>query len=228
MYVRANMLSRIILLVALVAPLSTLADSFVSAANRHGIDPYLFKAIAQVESDRYPWTLNLDGEPLRFKNHSDVVSYYRYAKSRPVMLRTVRGGTYHYQWFESAVEAEQEYLAARRHNQRSGGAGGDLPILRVINPDNVDVGIMQVNWQVHRKLVGVSFEKLLDPSVNMDYAGRYLAGLIRAHGLWEGVGRYHSPSPTRRKAYTAKVWRAYRQIVSTSTRRASTVSEPNG
>lgn len=210
----------------LASPLGVYADTY-AAAVRHGIDPLLFRAIAHVESNGHPWTLNIDGEPLRFQKKSDLVAYYRHVKSRPIMLKTVRDGIYRHQWYASALDAEADYFNARHEDTRLRLPKDRWAVLRVVNTENVDIGAMQINWIHNGRRSGMHFEKLVDPNVNAEYAARILAGLIRQHGLWSGVGRYHSGTPWRQQAYTSKVYRAYRGFLGDATRQSRISSDPS-
>lgn len=207
-------------LLALV-PVLAHADPLLVAAQRHGVDLYLIQAVAKVESNAYPWTLNIDGEPLRFHSKSELVAYYRHVREHPIMLRMVRGGYYRYSWHGSVKQAERDYLAAKAEDERLGLRPDMRAKLRQVNPDNVDLGLMQINWREHGKYVRGGYESLIEPSVNADYAARHLADLIRRYGIWGGVGRYHSPTSWRQQNYVGKVYRAYREIYSTALRRAS-------
>ena len=97
-----------------------------------------------------------------------------------------------------------------------------------MNTDNVDIGTMQINWIHNGRRLGVHFEKLVDPNTNAEYAARILAGLIRQHGLWNGVGRYHSGTPWRQQAYTSKVYRAYRGLLVDTTRQSRISGDHSG
>lgn len=209
-------------------PVCAQADIYAAAAGRHGIDPLLFQAIAHVESSGHPWTLNIDGEPLRFQGRDDLLAYYRHVRERPVMLRTVRGGVYSYMWYGTALQAEQDYLVARREDARLGLAGERAAVLRVVKADNVDIGMMQINWIHNGRRLGVRFEALVEPKTNTEYAARILANLIRQHGLWNGVGRYHSGTPWRQQAYTRKVYNAYRTLRGVASRQVPFSGDTNG
>lgn len=204
-----------------LAPIAAQGDPLLAAAQRHGVDLYLFQAVAKVESNGHPWTLNLDGEPLRFRSKEDLIAYYRHVRERPIMLRTVRGGYYRYSWHSSAKQAEGDYLAAIAEDERLGLRREMRAKLRRVDPENVDLGIMQINWREHGKKLRIGYETLVEPSVNTDYAARHLADLIRQYGVWGGVGRYHSPTSWRQQNYVGKVYRAYREIYSGAMRHAS-------
>lgn len=70
---------------------------------------------------------------------------------------------------------------------------------------SIDVGCMQINLYFH----GAAFEDLADafmPDRNADYAARFLKTLYADTGDWrEAVGRYHSATLKRKRAYSEKV-----------------------
>ena len=73
--------------------------------------------------------------------------------------------------------------------------------LRQAGRKNINVGMMQVNLQHHKKY---SAEQLLDPECNLRYGARYLKKLHRQFGSWRtAVGYFHAGGKTRR--YTAYI-----------------------
>jgi hypothetical protein len=57
---------------------------------------------------------------------------------------------------------------------------------------NVDCGAMQVNWRYHADKL-VSFERALDPHVNLAVGAAILAAHYRSTGDWyQSTGRYHN------------------------------------
>lgn len=81
--------------------------------------------------------------------------------------------------------------------------------------DNVDIGLMQVNWGVWGRRLGYSKLELLDPAVNVLAGARILARSVQLRGdWWQGVGSYHSPRAEKQWDYIQKVWDSYSQILS--------------
>lgn len=77
------------------------------------------------------------------------------------------------------------------------------------NTENVDIGLMQLNWRTWGALLGVQPETLLDPETNIRLGCRLLgAHLAGAGPLWQRLGRYHSGTPTRQLGYARRVYRA--------------------
>lgn len=80
--------------------------------------------------------------------------------------------------------------------------------------DNVDIGLMQVNWSFWGNRFGLSKSELLDPQLNVLVGAKILEHCVRTSGSWwQGVGLYHSPENFRQRAYIEKVWRSYRLVL---------------
>jgi hypothetical protein len=70
---------------------------------------------------------------------------------------------------------------------------------------SIDVGCMQVNL-MHHPNAFVSLEAAFDPTVNADYAGRFLTELFGETHAWPlAAGRYHSGTPELAADYQRKV-----------------------
>jgi soluble lytic murein transglycosylase-like protein len=80
--------------------------------------------------------------------------------------------------------------------------------------DNVDIGLMQVNWGYWGNKFGLSKSELLDPELNVLVGAKILEHCIRVGGSpWIGVGLYHSPENFRQREYVEKVWQSYRRVL---------------
>ena len=80
--------------------------------------------------------------------------------------------------------------------------------------DNVDIGLMQVNWGFWGNRFGLSKFELLDPQLNVVAGAKILEHCVRVSGSWwKGVGLYHSPENLRQRDYIEKVWRSYRLVL---------------
>jgi hypothetical protein len=186
---------------------SSAGNLYETNSRKYGVDPYLIQAIAYVESAGRPWTINIDGEAFGFNNRNDVIKYLRHVESRPWMVSVTLNGKTTYRWFATEQKAQEQY-----HSYVASLGTTSRIRARKVNPNNTDIGLMQVNWRYHGNQVGVTQEELLDPSVNMDYATRLLAGLIRQHGVWPGIARYHSSKSLNQKIYQQKIWTAYQRL----------------
>ncbi|RTL72436.1 MAG: lytic transglycosylase domain-containing protein [Hyphomicrobiales bacterium] len=78
----------------------------------------------------------------------------------------------------------------------------------------IDVGCMQINHRYHRQHF-TSVEMMLEPSINVDYAARYLAQLKVREGNWTmAVARYHA-GPDNDPAQKRYVCRVISNMVAT-------------
>lgn len=84
--------------------------------------------------------------------------------------------------------------------------------------DNVDIGLMQINWRAWRESVralGLDAYDLLDARTNMEMGCRVLAQALSGHGSFLArLGRYHSRRPERGRWYARRVMAAARELES--------------
>ena len=82
--------------------------------------------------------------------------------------------------------------------------------------DNVDIGLMQINWRTWRRTVralGLDAYDLLDSGTNMKIGCSILAEALSGRGTFLArLGRYHSPRPERGLWYARRVLAAAREI----------------
>ena len=82
--------------------------------------------------------------------------------------------------------------------------------------DNVDIGLMQVNWRTWGETalgLGLGPYDLLDPQTNMWMGCRILAEALSGRGTFEArLGRYHSQRPERGRWYAQRVLAAAREL----------------
>jgi hypothetical protein len=77
------------------------------------------------------------------------------------------------------------------------------------SPDTVDIGHMQVNYQIWGKRLGLTKNQLLDPYFN-SWAGAVILRYYLSHyPFWEAIGRYHSPNRDRQLQYTWRIYKAF-------------------
>lgn len=87
-------------------------------------------------------------------------------------------------------------------------------VLARLPHDDVDVGLMQVNWRTWGPALGragLRRSDLLDPWVNLVVGSRILRWMTEEEAGWGGVGRYHSATPWRKHRYAwavALAWQA--------------------
>ena len=81
--------------------------------------------------------------------------------------------------------------------------------------DNVDIGLMQLNWRTWRQAVralGLDAYDLLDAQTNMKMGCHILAETLSGRGSFEArLGRYHSRRPERGRWYARRVMAAARE-----------------
>jgi hypothetical protein len=88
----------------------------------------------------------------------------------------------------------------------------ELARLRRLGAVSVDVGLMQINLKWHKnKLRTVDY---WDPKQNLRVAAGILRGcLADSRTLWEGIGKYHTASKTKRQSdYAVKVLSMYKKV----------------
>ena len=86
--------------------------------------------------------------------------------------------------------------------------------LWAVPTNNVDIGLMQVNYGYWGKELGLSKEDLLKPDVNIAAGSAILANRISKDGEYWGVGHYHSFTPEKAKLYADTVLRIDKIIAS--------------
>lgn len=92
------------------------------------------------------------------------------------------------------------YLASRRE------AVAKVEELQALGVSNIDVGCMQVNLHYHPDAFH-SLDDAFHPASNVGYAARFLSDLESdTPTLFDAVGRYHSGTPWRSRAYARKVF----------------------
>ena len=80
--------------------------------------------------------------------------------------------------------------------------------------DNVDIGLMQINWAFWGKKLRIDKAQLLDPRLNVMLGARILEHCLKSSGdWWQAVGMYHSPDKARQTQYAQKVRASYRRVV---------------
>lgn len=70
---------------------------------------------------------------------------------------------------------------------------------------NIDVGIAQINYRWHKDNFK-NIEEMINPTANIEYAGKLLSSLFKQHGTWhKAIRHYHSANPNHHKRYSRKV-----------------------
>jgi soluble lytic murein transglycosylase-like protein len=93
-----------------------------------------------------------------------------------------------------------------------------LRMLGEIETGNVDIGLLQVNYRLWGKPLGLQKEDLLDSKVCAIIGAMILTYNLQRHrDPWVAIGRYHSGNMKRMKAYQTKVSRGLTIIRTLST-----------
>jgi len=195
--------------ILLLSPLCAQANLYELFAKKYGLDPYLIKSVAWVESQGHPWTINMDGMPFSFTSKQEAILFVKERRVTPCyVLQTAQGKRLGMTWFASEVESQRQHKAVKTIQGTKG-----MVTSACLNPYNVDIGLMQINWRYHQKTAGFTVDELFDPVFNLDYASRFLAQLIRDNGTWPGIVKYHSNRPVNQALYAQRIWKAYRGLV---------------
>ncbi len=103
------------------------------------------------------------------------------------------------------AEGRGRYLPNRR------SAIAEVRRLQARGVRNIDVGCMQINLYWHPDAFD-NLEQAFDPAYNVAYAAVFLQELRGETRNWpDAVGRYHSMTPERMRAYRQKVLRRWQE-----------------
>lgn len=83
--------------------------------------------------------------------------------------------------------------------------------LLVAGHDNIDIGLMQVNWMYHGRAF-TDLAEAFDPYHNVQYAVSYLMQHRQQRDWWASVGRYHSKTKKHADRYIQNVWAMYQKV----------------
>ena len=90
-------------------------------------------------------------------------------------------------------------------------AVAEVEILISEGIQNIDVGCMQINLKYHPDAFQ-SLNQAFEPNINAAYAAKFLKQKFDQAGGWtKAVGLYHSATPEKGAAYSAKVSRLWRE-----------------
>lgn len=77
-------------------------------------------------------------------------------------------------------------------------------------PKNVDIGLMQINFRIWGRTLGLTKTELLNPHLNVWAGATILRYYLSRYDFWEAIGRYHSGKRTRQIVYA---WKIYEKIL---------------
>lgn len=76
--------------------------------------------------------------------------------------------------------------------------------------DDVDIGLMQINWPFWGPRLKVHKQDLLDPTANLIYGAGILKECLKRQGdIWCRIGDYHSGKVKEQARYNERVYSAY-------------------
>jgi soluble lytic murein transglycosylase-like protein len=115
------------------------------------------------------------------------------------LLVAIAGAESGYHPWALNIAGRQIYCRSRAEAQRLLAAN-----------DNVDVGLMQINWRFWGRRLGLSKNDLLEPRTNLLYGARILRqSLDRDGSLWRRISNYHAGKTHERERYNKEVYAAY-------------------
>lgn len=189
------------------APPRVASDIFERVGAAYGLDATLLRSISLTESQLYPWTMNFGGASFYLPDRQAVVETFQNSRKRPwlvtVSYSDSRGDRRIF--FERPGNAR---LYRTRIQRRPSVASAQI---RRLDPDNVDIGLMQVNWGWHGSNFA-SIDEMSQVTRNIMYAAKMLREQIDTFGIFKGVGYYHSRSSPRWRNYYRKVHRSYARL----------------
>lgn len=174
---------------------------FDQAAKRYHLKPALLHSIAQMESETYPWAVNLNREGFKPRSKNDALELIRAAEDKPWLLRLDYPDSSQRLFFGSRKDA----VAALEQTKSNAGLLGitrpsDWEIRR-LDTRSVDIGMMQINWKFHGRHFD-SLSQLFEPEVNVNYAAKYLNQLLKEHhSIEQAVAFYHSNTQSYQALY---------------------------
>ena len=184
---------------------------------KYGLPKKILKAIATVESELHPWTLNIDGIPVFAKDKVEAVQVLKFAaSSHPYgiayrdKIGNVKSGFY-----RSSTEAKKAIKRLSDRGLRPMKINGST--INKVNAFNSDLCIMQLNYRYHGKTEFLTANEVFNLNKCIDYAGQFLSSLIERHGLDKGIGCYNGcgkkPEAQRvMKQYISKVKSAWEKL----------------
>ena len=189
-------------------------DIFDKAATPLGIDATFLRAICEIESQRNPWAVNINGEGFQPKSKADALTLIRSTQNRPWLLKLHYSGEEPIRsFFPSESAARSALKSILKANQEIGIASPKTTEIRWLDTRSTDIGLMQINYLFHGRHFE-SKDQLFDPEVNVGYAAKYLSDLLKRHGNWsKAVAHYHSNTLKYQTLYLSQFWPVYKKLV---------------
>ena len=118
------------------------------------------------------------------------------------LLIAIAGAESGYHPWALNIQGHQVFCQSRREAE---------DVLANTPTDDVDIGLMQINWRVWGPRSGLeSKSALLDPERNLAIGAAILKdGLSRNGSLWHRISNYHMGGEAERERYSQLVYDAY-------------------
>ena len=151
-------------------------------------------------------------------NNSRVESPYvvaaRNANVPPDLLIAIAGAESGYHPWALNIRGHQVFCQSREEAES---------VLAKTPTDDVDIGLMQINWRFWGPRSGVASKaELLDPGKNLELGATILKDcLIRGGSLWHRISNYHSGGSRERERYNQQVYDAYLRYMHGKVRRGT-------
>lgn len=170
----------------------------------------------------WPYTINVNhGRKKKFAETDAAAKYIQKMAGMGFKKFDVWGGGKYYSKVSAARAQRHVSLAAGKVHVRARGfskrfnskQGAIIATNRIINGghNNVDVGLMQINWKYHgENFAGVA--EAFEAEHNVGYAVTYLKKHKQTRDWWGSVGRYHSGTKKHADRYIKHVWGMYKRL----------------
>tara|TARA_R110002124_G_scaffold128157_23_gene288791 strand:+ start:19443 stop:20138 length:696 start_codon:yes stop_codon:yes gene_type:complete len=205
-----------------------------AAAQRHGLDRFVLRALINVETQGNPWSFNCDGEGFSFDSKQEALISLFQLSQNPWMVKVSTRSHQKIRHFFPNRNFAETYLNELVNNSSDPAIAN----IRILSDDekavhegqarirklwmiNTDIGIAQINYRYFGENRPV--QHWFDPAFNIDFAASLLAQHKQVTGDdIEAAGRYHSKTPSLRDLYLEKLIPAYnREIANENSQIAS-------
>jgi hypothetical protein len=138
----------------------------------------------------------------------------RNADVPPDLLIAIVGAESAYHPWALNIKGRQVFCQSRQEAES---------VLATTPTDDIDIGLMQINWRFWGPRSGVASRgELLDPHKNLELGAAILKdGLSRGGSLWHRISNYHSGGQRERERYNKLVYDAYLRYMHGKIRRGT-------
>ncbi len=138
----------------------------------------------------------------------------RNADVPPDLLIAIAGAESGYHPWALNIKGQQVFCQSREEAES---------VLATTATDDIDIGLMQINWRFWGPRSGVTSKiDLLDPRKNLELGAAILKeGLSHGGSLWHRISNYHSGGARERERYNKLVYDAYLKYMHGKIRRGT-------